>query len=115
MFALFNEPYSEETEKRKELILKNKLALYDAVQSCTVEGSMDSSLKDIILADLPSLIGESQIHAIFLNGKKAYELYCRKPVEGIPFYLLPSSSPANAVYSLEDLEKAYAEIKRHLV
>jgi TDG/mug DNA glycosylase family protein len=101
------EAYEEKTpgsiEEKKALILKHRLALYDVIESCSVSGSSDASILDVTPADLREI--KAPIRKILLNGKKAaalFERYAEAPA-GVQVVALPSTSPANAAYSLADL------------
>lgn len=104
------------TEK-KELLLKHNIALWDVINSCQIIGSSDSSIKEVVTNDLQLIIGKSSIEAIYTNGgiaDKLYKKYLEKTT-GITATKLPSTSPANARYSLEKLEKIWQEkIKKEL-
>ena len=58
---------------------------------------------------------DADIRAIYTNGGKAFELYDKYiyPVNGIKAQKLPSTSPANAGYSLERLKEAWMEIVKN--
>ncbi len=111
--SVCNEKVPKSTEEKKELLLKNKIAVWDVIHSCQISGSSDSSIKNAVPNDINYIIKESRIERIFTNGKKADELY-RKHLEkqtGIKAVCLPSTSPANAVFSLERLIKEWEIIK----
>ena len=103
--AIFNSPLPQNTDEKKELVLKNKLALFDVIKQCEIKGSGDSTIKNIIPNDLSPIIENSNIKHIFLNGKTAEKYYKRyiAPIIDIEFTTLPSTSPANAAYSLDRL------------
>lgn len=111
--AVFNSPLPQNTDEKKELVLKNKLALFDVIKQCDIKGSGDSTIKNVIPNDLTPIIESSNIKHIFLNGKTAEKYYKKysAPNINIEFTTLPSTSPANAAYSLDRLiEKWKAEI-----
>ena len=88
---------------------KNKIALWDVLESCDIEGSSDSSIKNPKVNDIKSLILDTDIKYIFVTGKKALDLYnkyCFKSV-GIEAIYLPSTSGANARLSFNDLKEKY--------
>ena len=92
-------------DEKTRLILDNGYALWDVIHSCEIDGSADSTIKNVTVNDVNSIIRQSQITAIFVNGKKAMELY-KKYLEndiGIEAVLLPSTSPANAMWSEDRL------------
>lgn len=95
----------ETVEEKKELLLENHIAIWDVIESCTITGSSDSSIKDVTVNDIGALIKDSRISAIYGNGAKACELYDRyvKEQTGIEIVKLPSTSPANAAFRLERL------------
>ena len=101
-------------EDKKEFLKRNKIALWDVIKSCDINGSSDASIKNIVVNDINELIKNSNIKKIFTTGKKAYELYnkyCLKDtnIEAICLY---SPSPANCRYSLTELISNYEVIKK---
>lgn len=92
-------------EDKKNLILDNHFALWDVIHSCDVEGSADSSIKNVVPNDISVILKNSKVSRIFVNGKKAESLY-KKYLEketGITAVCLPSTSPANALWSEDRL------------
>ncbi len=99
-------------EEKKALLLRNHIALYDVIERCSIVGSSDSSIRDVVPADLGPILSASEIGGrVFVNGSKAYALYQRHlfPVLGIPAEKLPSTSPANAACSIDRLEQVWGE------
>ncbi|MDO4554172.1 MAG: DNA-deoxyinosine glycosylase [Lachnospiraceae bacterium] len=98
-----------DVEEKRKLLLKNKIAVWDVIKSCTIQGSSDSSIKDVIPNDINRILHAAPIEHIFTNGNKSYEMYKKylKNVTGIEAIKLPSSSPANAAWSLDKLVKAW--------
>ena len=95
----------ESVEDKTQLILNNNFALWDVIHSCEIEGSSDSSIKNVVANDISIILDNSQVDRIFVNGKKAESLY-KKYIEkavGIKAVYLPSTSPANASWSEERL------------
>lgn len=92
-------------EEKKRLLLEKHIAIWDVIESCTINGSSDSSIRDVKVNDIRSLIERTNISAIYGNGAKACELYDRYVREhtGMDIVKLPSTSPANAAFSLERL------------
>ncbi len=114
--AVFNSPLPQNTDEKKELVLKNKLALFDVIKQCEIKGSGDSTIKNVIPNDLSPIIESSNIKHIFLNGKTAEKYYKRyiAPIIDIEFTTLPSTSPANAAYSLDRLIEEWKIIDKKL-
>lgn len=111
--ALTGDNFLTEIEEKKRLLLKNHIALWDVIQSCNIKGSSDSSIADVVPADIRKIMRESKIKKIFTNGNKADSLYKKYiyPEIGIEAIKLPSTSPANAAYSLDKLLAEWKKIK----
>lgn len=112
MARLFEKPLPENTEEKRQMLSEIHVALYDVIEECSIIGSSDSSIRDVVVTDLAPVLETGQIEGrIFTNGGKAWELYRKYtfPKTGIPAVKLPSSSPANAAYSLDRLEKIWRE------
>ena len=92
-------------EEKYAFMLKHNIAMWDTIYSCDIIGSSDSSIKNVVPTDLKSIIDNSKIEKVICNGKtsgKYYEKYQMKYL-GIKPDILPSTSPANAAYSLGKL------------
>lgn len=95
----------ETIEDKTQMILSNGFALWDVIHSCEIEGSSDSSIKNVVPNDISIILNHSQVSRIFVNGKKAeglYKKYIEKTV-GMKAIYLPSTSPANASWSEDRL------------
>lgn len=100
-------------DEKKAFLLKNNIAVWDVIESCQIIGSSDSSIKDVVPTDITKILETANISKIFANGataKKLYDKYQRK-ILGIEIEGLPSTSPANAAYSIEKLLDKWAVIK----
>ena len=96
---------------KKAMLLEHGIAIWDVVQSCDIIGSSDSSIKNVTPADLSVILRQASVKTIFLNGGKAWDLYqkyCAGMTE-LPAVKLPSTSPANAAWSLEKLVTVWEE------
>jgi len=98
-------------EEKKAMLLSSHIALWDVIYSCDINGSSDSSIKNMVPNDIRSLLNKSDIATIYANGGKAFELYNRYCFETTDKAIikLPSTSPANASYSLEKLLACWSE------
>ncbi len=117
LLALLTEEDVPQTiSEKKEFLLRNRIAIWDVVQSCTIEGSSDSSIRDVVANDISAILEKAQIREIFTNGGKAFELYKKYvyPVSGIDAIKLPSTSPANAAFSMERLMREWEIVKKGL-
>ena len=94
-------------EEKKLFLIKHKIALYDVIFQCDIVGSNDASIKNIVPATeiIEKIIKENDILAVFTTGKLASKLY--KKYIGNDNIELPSTSPANAFFSLEKLVEEY--------
>ena len=104
---LFNETVPLTMEEKKAMLYRNHVAIWDVIESCDIIGSSDSSIKNVIPADIAGLFKKTRIKTVFANGNLAKKLYDQYafPLTGIEAVKLPSTSPANARYSLEKLTK----------
>lgn len=103
-------------EEKKKLLLEHGIAIWDVIESCDIIGSSDSSIKNVVPADIERVVVNSKIQNIYANGgtaKKLYEKYSQKKT-GREIIGLPSTSPANAAYSLERLLECWQEVKKGL-
>ena len=99
-------------EEKRKMLLENHVAVWDVIASCSILGSSDTSIKDVVVNDFSKILENSKVERIYVNGGKAYELYHKyaEKVTGIKAVKLPSTSPANAAWSLEKLTKTWKEI-----
>lgn len=109
MAALTGEPLPRTVEEKRLLILTHGFALWDSIGSCTITGSSDSSIRDVTPNDLRIITAQAPIRKILCNGRASLNCYCRyiQPSLGREAVLLPSTSPANAAWSLERLTEAW--------
>lgn len=103
-------------EDKKLLILESGLALWDTIEQCTIVGAADASIRDVEARNITWLLREAPIEAVFCNGAKAYEIYMKHqyPQTGIAAVKLPSTSPANAAFSMERLYDLWSPIKAYI-
>lgn len=104
------EPAPTAVEEKKHLLLSHGIAVWDVIQSCEIIGSSDSSIRNVVPADIAWLLRQTSIQAIFGNGSKACELFQKYTAPALSDFpkaneicKLPSTSPANAVWNLERL------------
>ena len=111
--AVFGEPVPMSVSERKAFLLRNHIAAWDVIASCRIRGSSDASIKDVTPNDLRPILEAAQIRNIYVNGRTAEKMYQRytEPVTGIPCICLPSTSPANAAWSMERLISAWSRIR----
>ena len=113
---LMNRPIPSSVAEKKKFLLQNRIAVWDVIACCDIEGSSDSSIRNAVPNDLAPILNTASIAAIFTNGgvsARLYDKYCM-PRTGIRAIRLPSTSPANAGYSLDRLKKAWSCICPYL-
>ena len=112
--SIFDEDVHNTVDSKKKFLNKHKIALYDVIEECDIEGSADSSIRNVTPIDLESILKKyPNIQSIGVNGKKAsslFEKYLRHYCSGVKTYHLPSTSPANAKCSLDELIKEYSKL-----
>lgn len=111
MAALTGEPVParEDIEAKKGIILRHGLALWDTLESCTITGASDASIRDVHPNDVAALVRRLGVRVIFCNGAASGRVYAKyaQPLTGLPAVVLPSTSPANAAYSLARLQSVW--------
>ena len=92
-------------EEKKEFLLQHGIAIWDVIESCDIVGSSDSSIKNVVPTDLRVIMNSASIEKIYANGAVAAKLYRKyqEPLLKREIICLPSTSPANAGYSIERL------------
>ena len=79
MAALTGEPLPvrEDIAAKKQLLLRHGLALWDTLESCTITGASDASIRDVVPNDIAGLLHKAPIRAVFCNGATAYRIYTK--------------------------------------
>lgn len=98
--------------EKQEMLLFHHIALWDVIACCEIVGSSDSSIKNAVPNDISVVLNGSRIKRIFVNGKTAEKYYNKYifPKIKIAATALPSTSPANAAFSIESLISAWCII-----
>ena len=92
----FHEETAKTVAQKKAFLSRHRIALWDVVTACEIDGSKDNTICNEEIADLPHLIERSNIKRIFCNGGKSFELLQREfPALVRIAQRLPSTSPAN--------------------
>ncbi len=114
--AVLNKPLPKSIEEKKEFLLSNHIALWDVIAECDIIGSSDSSIKNVVPNDISKITNNCDIKMIFTNGKTADKLYKKYilPNNDFEAICLPSTSPANAKFTLEKLIDEWQIIKSYL-
>ena len=94
--SYFGEDIPQSVAKKREFLLNHRIALWDIVTECEITGSKDDTIKNFKVADIKTLLQNSDIKYIILNGSKAYSIFYKYYSDiKIPYMKLPSTSPAN--------------------
>ena len=110
--AVLGERVPQTIAEKEALLQKHHIALWDVVQSCEIEGSSDASIRNVIPNDVPALLFACPIERVFTNGAAAHALYKKHlyPKTRLDAVRLPSTSPANAAWTLSRLIDAWRAI-----
>ena len=103
--GVFGCPVPETVAQKRAFLQDHHIALWDVIASCTIAGSADSSIQDVVPNDLTAILRASRVRRVFVNGKTAsryYQKYLQSQT-GIEAICLPSTSPANASWSVARL------------
>ena len=105
--SYFGEDIPESVDKKREFLLNNRIALWDIVTECEIEGSKDDTIKNFTVADIKTLLQNSDLKYIILNGRKAYSIFNENFSDiAIPYKKLPSTSPANTRFDEKEWNDA---------
>jgi TDG/mug DNA glycosylase family protein len=115
--AIYKEELPISIDEKKELLLRNGIAVWDVIKSCEITGSADHSIKNVIPNDLSEIFKIADIKRIFANGSTAYQLYTKYifPKIGRDAVRLPSTSPANAACNVDRLLEDWTFIKKIII
>ena len=102
--------------RKKEFLSRHNIALYDVIYECDISGSSDTSIKNPIVIDIFDILTKyPNIKRIAINGGKAKSLFDKYLLSivksfDIEVHYLPSTSPANARMTLEELVREYSKV-----
>lgn len=97
-------------EAKIKFLIDNNIAIWDSIKSCDIENSDDSSIKNAIPNDIEMILKNSNVKKIFCNGNASYKVFKKynKDIDA-KVDVLPSTSPANARYTLDKLVEVWSE------
>ena len=103
-------------EEKQIMLLSNHIALWDTIASCEITGASDSSITNVTPNDLSPILETAKIRAVFCNGAASHKLYMKYifPATGREALKLPSTSPANAAWSVDRLTEAWRAVSEYL-
>ena len=104
-------------DEKKEMLINNNIAIWDTIKSCEIKASDDSSIKNVKVNDIHSLVKKYGIRNIIFNGNAAYKFYKKYVgnIENVEEYILPSTSPANAKFKYEELYKVWNNTLKSII
>ena len=116
MEKLFNVELSRDIDERRGFLLSHGIAVFDSIYECDIIGSSDASIKNVKPSNLVEIIKVADINQVFCNGGTSYKYYKKYHAKelGLKGVKLPSTSPANARYRLDDLLEEWSEILKYL-
>ena len=103
--TVFDEDLPKDIAAKRALLLRHHIALWDVIATCDISGSSDSSVKNAVTVDITRVTNVARIERVICNGSLAYKLYHRhlEAIVGVPSIALPSTSPAHAACSFDQL------------
>lgn len=107
--SVFGEDVPTDIPEKKAMLLRHGVALWDVIASCDIAGSSDASVKNAVPVDIMRVTAVAPIRRVICNGALAGKLYRKhlQPITGIEAMTAPSTSPANAAWSLDRLTEAW--------
>ena len=114
--GILNTPLPKSMDEKINFLLAHRIAIYDAAISCEIKGSSDAKMIAVSPANLEPIFKTANITQVYANGGKAYEI-CKKYLEDEILKAtknvvikLPSTSPANAKFSIDKLASEWSAI-----
>ncbi len=111
--AVYEDDVPQTTDEKRKFLLKHHIAVWDVIKYCDITGSSDSSIRNVTANDISLILAAADIKKIYVNGRKAEELYKKYifPQTKREALCLPSTSPANAAWSVERLIRDWQIIR----
>ena len=101
-------PGLEDIEAKKKILEKHHIAMYDSIESCEILGSSDAHIRNVVPADIPGILNGTKIRTVCCNGAASYKYFIKYHGDlPLKVHKLPSTSPANAAWTLPKLKEAW--------
>ena len=112
--ACLGQPVPGTVEEKTIFLLSNHIAVWDVIASCDIQGSSDSSIRNVTPNDLSNLLALAPVRTIYTNGRTSHKLFHKylEPSLNREAVKLPSTSPANAAWSLNRLVSVWGPALR---
>jgi len=117
IFKLFSVEFNSDYEVFKTVILQNNIALWDSLKLCVREGSLDANIKMEEPNDIRKMLeNQPKIKTIIFNGKASEKFYKKYNIffNNISYFVMPSTSPANARINFDQKYEQWSIIKQIL-
>ena len=111
--AVLEKSLPETVPQKRAMLLESKIAVWDVIAKCEIEGSADSTIKNVVPNDISLILNSADIKQIFVNGKTAekyYNKYIRDVIKR-DCVCLPSTSPANAAWNIHRLVEKWSMLR----
>ena len=116
--GLWGDDVPETPGEKHDYALSRNIALWNVIAECDIKGAADSTIQNVVANDMNQVLDNTDVVAIFNLGNKAGELfkkYCEPKLNrDVHVQTLPSTSPANAAWKLEDLIEEYEVIRTYV-
>lgn len=112
MAAVLGETEPQTIDGKRAMLERNGVALWDVIAECDIKGSSDASIRNARPVAIERVLQTCRLKAVFTNGRTAERLFNRylaPKTTGIPMSCLPSTSPANAAWTLDRLIEKWSE------
>ena len=109
--SIFEDELPITIEDKKAFLTKYHIALWDSIASCVIQGSSDASIQNVEVNNIQEIIEKTKIQRIVLNGKAASKYFVKPANFDGEIYVLPSTSAANASYTLDKLIEKWKVIQ----
>lgn len=115
IYQIFETELQSTYHQKLQFLISKGIALWDVIESCEREGSLDSNIRNEIPNDFASFFSKyPNICYVVFNGAKAFDTY-KKHIgfdvhQGIVYKQLPSTSPANT-QKLDQKLKAWSVLR----
>ena len=116
MARLLEDDVPGTVEEKGAFLERHRIAAWDSIHACDIVGSSDASIRNVEPNDFTEILQHAEIRHIYTNGKKSHEIYRTYcfPQTGEEDICLPSTSPANAAWTMEKLLTAWSVVKEDL-
>lgn len=112
--AVFNDDTGKTKEEKTAFLLRHHVALWDVLHSCEIAGASDASIRSAEVNDFSAIFAAAPIRVVFFTGIAAHRYFTKNVRCNLPAIRLPSTSPANAAWSIDRLIEAYSVIKDYI-